>query len=223
MPPSVTRATSSRCSTRTTGLARDLASVIYELIFGNAGGVMPPPGYLREVCAAVRDRGGLCIADEVQVGYGRRGSHFWESQQQGVRPDMVTMAKAIGNSHAIGAVLTRRDIAESLAREENFFSSSGGSPVSCVTGLALLDAIRDERLQANAVAVGIHLLRRLRELAQRHPLIGTIRSSGLNLGVVTQPASERQNVLKIKPPLCPTLEDADFFIDQLDEVLRSGW
>lgn len=233
------------------GPAHDLAAFICEPIFGNAGGVTPPPGYLAEVYAAVRKRGGLCIADEVQVGYGRLGTHFWGSQKQGVLPDIVTIAKAMGNGYPIGAVLTRRDIAESLAREGNFFSSSGGSPVSCVAGLAVLDAIRDEHLQANALEVGIHLLRRLRELALRHPLIGTIHGSGLYLGVelvrdretrepateeteaicerllllgiITQPASERQNVLKIKPPLCLTLEDADFFTDQLDEVLTSGW
>ena len=233
------------------GPAFDLAAFICEPIFGNAGGVTPPPGYLAEVYAAVRERGGVCIADEVQVGYGRLGTHFWGSQQQGVLPDIVTMAKAMGNGYPIGAVLTRRDIAESLALEGNFFSSSGGSPVSCVAGLAVLDAIHDEHLQANALAVGRHLMSRLHELALRHPLIGTIHGSGLYLGVelvrdretrkpateeaeaicerllllgvITQPASERQNVLKIKPPLCLTLRDADFFIDQLDEVLTSGW
>ncbi|HSP74890.1 MAG TPA: aminotransferase class III-fold pyridoxal phosphate-dependent enzyme, partial [Cryobacterium sp.] len=153
--------------------------------------------------------------------------------------------------YPLGAVLTRRDIAESLAREGNFFSSAGGSPVSCVAGLAVLDVIRDESLQQNADAVGRHLAGRLAELAERHPLIGMVHGLGLylgvelvrdrdsrepatsetaaicermlELGVIVQPTSERQNVLKIKPPLCLSRESADFFVDRLDEVLQGGW
>jgi 4-aminobutyrate aminotransferase-like enzyme len=220
-------------------------------VLGNAGGVVPPAGYLSLVYEQVRARGGLCIADEVQVGYGRLGNHFWGVQQQGVVPDILTIAKAMGNGYPLGAVLTRRDIAESLAREGNFFSSAGGSPVSCVAGLAVLDVIRDESLQQNADAVGRHLAGRLAELAERHPLIGRLHGLGLyqgvelvrdrdtrepatsetaaicermlELGVIVQPTSERQNVLKIKPPLCLSRESADFFVDRLDEVLQGGW
>ena len=168
-----------------------------------------------------------------------------------VVPDIITMAKAMGNGYPLGAVLTRRDIAESLAREGNFFSSAGGSPVSCVAGLAVLDVIRDESLQENADAVGRHLAGRLAELAVRHPIIGAVHGLGLymgielvrdqgtrepatsetaaicerlrDLGVITQPTSERQNVLKIKPPMCLSRESADFFADMLEEVLRDGW
>jgi 4-aminobutyrate aminotransferase-like enzyme/Ser/Thr protein kinase RdoA (MazF antagonist) len=233
------------------GPGGDLAAFISEPVLGNAGGVVPPEGYLSLAYEQIRARGGLCIADEVQVGYGRLGSHFWGVQQQGVVPDIITMAKAMGNGYPLGAVLTRRDIAESLAREGNFFSSAGGSPVSCVAGLAVLDVIRDESLQENADAVGRHLAGRLAELAERHPIIGAVHGMGLymgielvrdqgtrepatsetaaicerllDLGVITQPTSERQNVLKIKPPMCLSRESADFFVDMLEEVLRGGW
>ncbi|MCU1636398.1 MAG: aminotransferase class-III family protein [Cryobacterium sp.] len=233
------------------GPGEDLAGFICEPVLGNAGGVVPPQGYLAGVYEHIRARGGLCIADEVQVGYGRLGSDFWGVQQQGVVPDMITMAKAMGNGFPLGAVLTRRSIAASLAQEGNFFSSSGGSPVSCVAGIAVLDVIRDESLQQNARLVGHYLASRLAELAERHPLIGAVHGMGLymgvelvrdrgtrepatseamaicerllKLGVVTQPTSERQNVLKIKPPMCLTRESAEFFVDMLDEVLTSGW
>ena len=234
-----------------TGPGAHLAAFISEPVLGNAGGVVPPAGYLALVYEKIRASGGLCIADEVQVGYGRLGSHFWGVAQQGVVPDILTMAKAMGNGYPLGAVLTRRDIAESLAREGNFFSSAGGSPVSCVAGLAVLDVIRDESLQQNAEAVGRHLAGRLTELAERHPLIGMVHGMGLylgvelvrdrntrepaigetaaisermlELGVIVQPTSERQNVLKIKPPLCLSRQSADFFVDRLDEVLTEGW
>ena len=233
------------------GPGADLAAFICEPVLGNAGGVVPPEGYLSLVYEQIRARGGLCIADEVQVGYGRLGSHFWGVAQQGVVPDILTVAKAMGNGYPLGAVLTRRDIAESLTNEGNFFSSAGGSPVSCVAGLTVLDVIRDESLQQNADAVGRHLAGRLAQLAERHPLIGKVHGMGLylgvelvrdretlepatsetaaicermlELGVIVQPTSERQNVLKIKPPLCLSRESADFFVDQLDEVLTSGW
>jgi 4-aminobutyrate aminotransferase-like enzyme/Ser/Thr protein kinase RdoA (MazF antagonist) len=233
------------------GPGRDLAAFISEPVLGNAGGVVPPEGYLARVYGQIRARGGLCIADEVQVGYGRLGSHFWGVEQQGVVPDIITVAKAMGNGYPLGAVITRRDIAESLAREGNFFSSAGGSPVSCVAGLTVLDVIRDESLQQNADAVGRHLAGRLAELAQRHPIIGAVHGMGLylgvelvrdqatrepaasetaaicerllGLGVITQPTSERQNVLKIKPPMCLSRQSADFFVDMLDEVLTAGW
>ena len=233
------------------GPGENLAAFISEPVIGNAGGIVPPVGYLANAYEAVRARGGLCIADEVQVGYGRLGSHFWGVQQQGVVPDIMTMAKAMGNGYPLGAVITRRDIAESLAREGNFFSSAGGSPVSCIAGLTVLNVIRDEGLQANAENVGARLANRLAELSTRHPIIGAVHGMGLYmgvelvrdrvtlepaieettaicerllaLGVIMQPTSERQNVLKIKPPMCLSLASADFFVDALDEVLTAGW
>ena len=124
-----------------------LGGFIAESVYGNAGGIPLPPGYLTDIYTLVRARGGLCIADEVQVGYGRLGHHFWGFEQQGVVPDIITIAKGMGNGQPLGAVITRRDIADSLEKEGYFFSSSGGSPVSCVVGMTVLDIMRDENLQ----------------------------------------------------------------------------
>jgi 4-aminobutyrate aminotransferase-like enzyme len=227
------------------------AAFIAEPVYGNAGGLLLPEGYLAQVYAAVRRHGGLAIADEVQVGYGRLGEWFWGFEQQGVVPDVVAVAKAMGNGHPLGAVITTRALAEAYRNQGYFFSSAGGSPVSSVVGLAVLDALRDDGLQQNAHAVGEHLRRRLLELAERHPLIGAVHGRGLylgvefvrdrdtlepateetaaicrrmlELGVVIQPTGDRQNVLKLKPPMCLTRESADFFADMLDRVLTTGW
>jgi len=203
------------------------------------------------VYAAVRRHGGLAVADEVQVGYGRLGEWFWGFEQQGVVPDVVTVAKAMGNGHPLGAVITSRAVAEAYRSQGYFFSSPGGSPVSSVVGLAVLDAMEREGLQENARTVGEHLRRRLEELAGRHPLIGAVHGRGfylgvelvrdrgtlepattetaaicdrlLELGVVIQPTGDRQNVLKLKPPMVTTRASADFFVDVLDRVLATGW
>ncbi|MFF0473921.1 aminotransferase [Streptomyces sp. NPDC004284] len=220
---------------------------ISESFYGNAGAVALPDRYLAQVYAAVRRHGGLAIADEIQVGYGRLGSWFWGFEQQGVIPDIVTVAKAMGNGHPLGAVITSRAVAERYRDQGYFFSSTGGSPVSSVAGLTVLDALRDEDLQGNAVRVGGHLKARLEELAERHALIGAVHGAGLylgvelvrdrvtlepapeetaelcdrmlDLGVVVQPTGDHQNVLKIKPPLCIDREAADFFADTLDRAL----
>jgi 4-aminobutyrate aminotransferase-like enzyme/Ser/Thr protein kinase RdoA (MazF antagonist) len=227
------------------------AAFISETVHGNAGGILLPAGYLEAVYGAIRAAGGICIADEIQVGYGRLGHHFWGFRQQGVEPDVITIAKAMGNGHPLGAVITRREIAESFAAEGSFFSSTGGNPVSCRVGLAVLDAIESEGLQENARDVGEHLLARLRDLAERHPVIGAVHGIGLyasvelvtsretrepatevadavcermrELGIVVQPTGDHLNMLKIKPPLCITRESADFFVEQLELVLRTGW
>jgi 4-aminobutyrate aminotransferase-like enzyme len=230
---------------------RPPAAFICEALYGNAGGVPLPPGYLPAVYDAVRAAGALCIADEVQVGYGRLGDHFWGFQQQGATPDIVTVAKAMGNGHPLGAVITRRDIADAFAEDGYFFSSAGGSPVSCVVGLTVLDVIEDEGLQANAARTGGHLRRAVEALARELPLIGAVHGMGLylgielvrdpgtlepateetaaicerllELGVIVQPTGDHLNVLKIKPPLCLTTESADFFVDALARTLRHGW
>jgi 4-aminobutyrate aminotransferase-like enzyme/Ser/Thr protein kinase RdoA (MazF antagonist) len=230
---------------------RPPAAFICEPFYGNAGGMALPDGYLQSVYAAVREAGGLCIADEVQVGYGRLGAWFWGFEQQGVVPDVVTMAKGMGNGHPLGAVVTTRAIAERYRTQGYFFSSAGGSPVSSVVGLTVLDVMRDEGLQENAERVGLHLSTRLRELAGRHPLIGAVHGAGLylgvelvrdratlepateetaaicerlrELGVIVQPTSDRMCVLKIKPPMCLTRASADRFVDALDETLTHGW
>lgn len=227
----------------------EVAGYIAEPVFGNAGGLMLPDGYLAGVYERIRARGGVCIADEVQVGYGRLGHYFWGSEQQGVVPDVITIAKAMGNGQPLGAVITRREIADSFAAEGSFFSSAGGSPVSAVVGLTVLDVMRDESLQHNAAVVGDHLAARLRALGERHPLVGAVHGMGLYLGMelvldratlapatreaalvcdrmlaegcIVQPTGDYKNVLKIKPPLCITRESADRFVDALDLVLAT--
>jgi 4-aminobutyrate aminotransferase-like enzyme len=236
---------------RLAALGRPPAAFLAEPFYGNAGGMPLPDGYLAAVYAAVRRAGGLCVADEVQVGYGRLGAHFWGFEQQGVVPDIVTVAKAMGNGHPLGAVITTREIAEGYRDQGYFFSSAGGSPVSCVAGLTVLDVLREEDLQRNAREVGAHLRDRLLELAERHPIIGAVHGMGLylgvelvrdretlepataetaaicerllELGVVMQPTSDRLCVLKVKPPLGLTAADAGFFADALDHVLTEGW
>jgi len=233
------------------GRGRPPAAFLAEPFYGNAGGMPLPDGYLAAVYAEVRRHGGLAIADEIQVGYGRLGRWFWGFEQQGVVPDVVTVAKATGNGYPLGAVVTSRAIAERYRDAGYFFSSTGGSPVSSVVGLTVLDVIRDEGLQANAARVGAHLKARLEELAVRHALIGAVHGSGLylgvefvrdrgtlepateetmaicdrmlDLGVIIQPTSDRMCVLKIKPPLCLDVAGADFFADALDRVLAEGW
>ncbi|ARM86611.1 aminoglycoside phosphotransferase protein [Rhizobium sp. CIAT894] len=228
-----------------------LAGFICESVYGNAGGIPLPDGYLAQVYAEVRARGGLCIADEVQVGYGRLGHYFWGFEQQGVVPDIITVAKGTGNGHPLGAVITTREIAQSLEKEGAFFSSTGGSPVSCVAGMTVLDIIAEEKLQENARTVGDHLKARLAALIDRYPVAGAVHGMGLYLGlefvrdrttlepateetaaicdrllalgVIMQPTGDHQNVLKIKPPLCLSIESADFFADMLEKVLDEGW
>lgn len=227
------------------------AAFIAEPFYGNAGGMALPDGYLQAVYAAVRALGGVTIADEVQVGYGRLGRWFWAFEQQDVIPDIVTVAKAMGNGQPLGAVITTRAIAEAYRTQGYFFSSAGGSPVSCVIGLTVLDVIEREGLQHNALTVGEHLRVRLTELAERHPIIGAVHGSGLymgvelvrdhrtlepaveetaaicermrELGVIVQPTGDRMCVLKVKPPMCLDITSADFFVDTLDRVLSTGW
>ncbi|MFE7394036.1 aminotransferase [Streptomyces sp. NPDC057582] len=220
---------------------------IGETFYGNAGGVALPDGYLADVYAAVRRHGGLAVADEVQVGYGRLGHWFWGFEQQQVVPDIVCVAKAMGNGHPLGAVITSKSVADRYRDQGYFFSSTGGSPVSSVVGLTVLDALRDEDLQGNAVRVGGHLKRRMKALADRYGIIGAVHGSGLylglelvrdrvslepaaeetaelcdrmlDLGVIVQPTGDHLNILKIKPPLCIDTTAADFFVDTLDQAL----
>lgn len=236
---------------RLAGEGRDAAAFLCESVLGNAGGVVLPDGYLAGAYERVRARGGLCIADEVQVGFGRMGSTFWGFEQSGVVPDIVTIAKPMGNGFPIGGVITSRRIADALSSQGQFFSSAGGSTLSCRVGLAVLDAMVEDDLQRNALEVGDHLAGGLRALALRHPLVGPVHGAGLYLGVelvrdreTMQPASaeaaaicermrelgvivlttsERSNVLKIKPPLCLTRQSADHVVAMLDRVLTEGW
>ena len=226
---------------------RQLAGFICEPVYGNAGGISLPPGYLQQVYGLVRAQGGVCIADEVQVGYGRMGHFFWGFEEQGVVPDIITMAKGMGNGQPLGAVITRREIAEALEAEGYFFSSSGGSPVSCQIGMAVLDVMEEEKLWENAQVVGGHFKARLQALIDRHPLVGAVHGSGFylglelvrdrhtlepatqetallcdrlrELGIFMQPTGDYLNILKIKPPMVTTRQSVDFFVDMLSKVL----
>ena len=227
-----------------------IAAFIAEPIQGVGGVTRGAPNYFREAYAIAREYGGLCIADEVQTGFGRTGEHYWGFQNYGVTPDIVTMAKGIGNGVPLAAVTTRREIAEVLTRRLHF-NTFGGNPVSMAAGLAVLDVIDEEGLQENAHRIGGRLLRGLRRLQDRHPLVGDVRGMGLMLGMelVTDrttraPASAHTlevleaaremgvllgkggldgNVLRVKPPLCITAEDVDFALDVLDRALtRAG-
>jgi 4-aminobutyrate aminotransferase-like enzyme/Ser/Thr protein kinase RdoA (MazF antagonist) len=227
------------------------AAFICESVYGNAGGMALPDGYLQQVYAAVRSAGGLAISDEVQVGYGRLGEWFWGFAQQNVVPDIVSIAKSTGNGYPLGAVITSRAVAEGFRSQGYFFSSTGGSPLSCAIGMTVLDVLRDEGLQQNALRVGAHLKSRLQALQAKHRLIGTVHGIGLylgvemvrdpdtlepavqetsaicermlELGVIIQPTGDRMNILKTKPPLCIDIESADFYVDTLDRVLTEGW
>ena len=194
----------------------------------------------------VRGAGGVCIADEVQVGFGRVGSHFWAFETQNAVPDIVTMGKPIGNGHPLAAVVTTRDIAESFQTGMEYFNTFGGNPVSCAIGLAVLDVIENEGLQENAATMGEYLLNGLRVLKTQHPIIGDVRGRGLFLGFELvkderlTPAAEQatylvnrmkeegvlnstdgplENVIKLKPPLVFTKSNAEFFLDKLVTVL----
>ncbi len=161
----------------------DVAAFFCESALSCAGQIILPHGFLREAFAAVRAAGGVCVADEVQTGFGRAGSHFWMFETQDVVPDIVTLGKPIGNGHPMGAVVTTFEIAASFNNGMEYFNTFGGNPVSCAVGLAVLDVIRDEELQQNALEVGEYLRQGLRELQTRHSLIGDVRGRGLFIGV----------------------------------------
>ena len=221
------------------------ARAMLERYYATRGGL----NYLAEAYRVVREHGGLCIADEVQTGFGRTGEHFWGFENYGVVPDIVTMAKGIGNGAPLAAVTTRREIAEVLTQRIHF-NTYGGNPVSAAAGLAVLDVIEQDGLQENARVVGGRLMAGLRRLQTAHPLVGDVRGMGLMLGVelvtdreskapagpqtleVLEAAREMGvllgkgglsgNVLRIQPPMCITAEDADFALDVLDRAFATA-
>jgi 4-aminobutyrate aminotransferase-like enzyme/Ser/Thr protein kinase RdoA (MazF antagonist) len=228
---------------------RGLCAFIAESCPSVAGQIMLPGGYLSEVYRHVRAAGGVCIADEVQTAYGRIGSHFYAFESQAVVPDIVVLGKPIGNGYPLGAVVTTREIAASFDNGMEFFSTFGGSTVACAVGLAVLDVVGEEGLQAHAAAVGDRLLAGLRDVATRHAIIGDVRGSGLFVGVelvrdreTLEPAAREadvvvnrlredgiligtdgpfHNVLKIRPPMPFDAADAGQLVTALDEVLRA--
>ncbi|NQV71798.1 aminotransferase class III-fold pyridoxal phosphate-dependent enzyme [bacterium] len=228
-----------------------IAAFMAESVPGCGGQIVPPPGYFSSAAEAVRKAGGVFIADEVQVGMGRAGSVFWGFELDGVVPDIVVLGKPIGNGHPLGAVVTTRAIADAFDNGMEYFNTFGGNPASCAVGLAVLDEIRDQKLQENALAVGNHLKEGLASLAPHHPIIGDVRGVGLFLGVELvrsqtdlEPAAEEasyvanrmrdkgilistdgplHNVLKIKPPLVFTKENADFLVRTLGLILNEDF
>jgi alanine-glyoxylate transaminase/(R)-3-amino-2-methylpropionate-pyruvate transaminase len=225
----------------------EIACVIAEPIQGVGGAVTPPPEYYRIVYDIVRQHGGLCIADEVQTGFGRTGEHFWGFENWGVTPDIVIMAKGIGNGAPLGAVTTRPEIAAHMGKRIHF-NTFGGNPVSMSQGLATLEVIEEENIQQKAKDVGGYLKDRLLALADKHDLIGDVRGLGLMLGLelvknrkTKEPASAETadivelakdrgllvgkgglfgNVIRLKPPMCITKPDCDFLADCLDECME---
>jgi 4-aminobutyrate aminotransferase-like enzyme/Ser/Thr protein kinase RdoA (MazF antagonist) len=225
----------------------EVAAFICESLLGCGGQIVLPQHYLKEAYSFIRNAGGVCIADEVQVGFGRVGTHFWGFETQGVLPDIVTMGKPIGNGHPLAAVVTTPEIAASFNNGMEYFNTFGGNPVSCAIGLAVLDVIAEDGLQENAQRVGTHLMDGMRALMEKHALIGDVRGLGLFAGIelvldrqtlapapvqasyIANLMRERgilistdgpfHNVLKIKPPLVFTEENADFLVGTLDEIL----
>ncbi|KAK4760955.1 hypothetical protein SAY87_005848 [Trapa incisa] len=225
------------------GTCGRVAGFIAETFQGAGGAVELAPGYLKLAYDIVRKAGGVCIADEVQSGFGRTGGCYWGFETQGVIPDIVTMAKGIGNGLPLGAVVTTPEIASVLAQKIQF-NTFGGNPVCSAGGLAVLRVIDKEKRQAHCADVGSHLISRLKELQQKHEIIGDVRGKGLMLGLelVTDqkektPAKAETahlleklrelgiligkgglhgNVFRIKPPMCFSRDDADFLADALD-------
>ncbi|XP_036199480.1 ethanolamine-phosphate phospho-lyase [Myotis myotis] len=229
---------------------RKIAAFIAESMQSCGGQVIPPTGYFQKVAEYVRAAGGVFIADEVQVGFGRVGKHFWSFQMHGEDfvPDIVTMGKPMGNGHPVACVVTTKEIAEAFCSSGmEYFNTYGGNPVSSAVALAVLDVIENEDLQGNATRVGGYLTELLKKQKAKHTLIGDVRGVGLFIGIDlvkdhqrrTPATAEAQhviykmkekrvllsadgphrNVLKIKPPMCFSEEDAKFLVDQLDGIL----
>ena len=225
-----------------------ISAFISEPIVGCAGQIPLAKGYLKEIYPAIRAQGGVCISDEVQTGFGRLGDHFWGFEAQNVIPDMVVLGKPIANGHPMGAVVCTEEIAKSFEKGVEFFSSFGGNPVSCAIASAVLEVIEEEKLQENAKTVGDYYMLLLRNLIKKYKCIGDVRGSGLFIGIeivkdnTTLPHTELanhiknemrnrnilistdgryDNVLKTKPPLCFSKENAEKVVDTIDSILNS--
>ena len=221
-------------------LEAPMCAFIAESMPSVAGQIVLPDEYLNQVYETVRAAGGICIADEVQTGLGRIGTHFYAFEKYSIVPDVVVLGKPIGNGHPLGAVITTRAIADSFDNGMEFFSTFGGNNVSCAIGLKVLEVVHEENLQSHALKVGDRLLAGLHELNPHHEVIREIRGSGFFLGVeLTEEATrvvnqmrERgillgtegplHNVIKIRPPMPFSNEDADQLVETLDEVLSRG-
>jgi 4-aminobutyrate aminotransferase-like enzyme len=225
------------------------AAFVIDTIISSGGVVKPPAGYLKAAADIIQAAGGLFVADEVQPGFGRTGRHFWGYEADAVEPDIVTMGKPMGNGHPIAAVVTRAELVRTFSRDDGYFNTFGGNPVSCAAALAVLDVIENEQLQQNALAVGEHLVVGLQLLAARHNSIGDIRGNGLFIavefvrdraarvpdavvagkvvnelrqrGVLTGAIGPDNNILKLRPPMVIRKSEADLMLTTLDDVLGS--
>ncbi|XP_003489726.1 alanine--glyoxylate aminotransferase 2, mitochondrial isoform X1 [Bombus impatiens] len=226
-----------------------VAAFVAESIQGIGGAVQYPKYFLQKIYNYIHEKGGLCIADEVQTGFGRTGEHFWGFENHDVEPDIVTLAKGIGNGFPLGAVVTSSEISESL-NSALHFNTFGGNPLACIVGSTVLDIIKEEDLQQNAYTVGTHLIDRLSTLLLEFPnIVGDVRGKGLmigielisnfetkkplqteyvleifenikNMGVLVGKGGLHANVLRIKPPLCVTKMDADFTFAVIKRTLE---
>ncbi len=221
------------------------AAFIGEAILSCGGQIVPPPNFFKEVYTAIRKEGGICIADEVQTGFGRTGSHFWAFELHNVIPDIVTMGKPAGNGHPLAAVACTREVAEAFNNGLEFFNTFGGNPVSSVIGKAVLDVIEEENLQQNALETGNYLKQKLIELSEEFPIIADVRGEGLFLGIELVDAHQKplaeastylvnrmkthkilmstdgpdHNVIKIKPPMTFGTSHSDMLISQMRKIL----
>ncbi len=223
------------------------AAFIVDTIFSNEGLPTVPPTYLAKAVDIVRKAGGLFVADEVQPGFGRMGTHFWGFDSHGVKPDIATMGKPMGNGYPISAVVTSADVIESFLQDSHYFNTFGGTPVACAAALAVLEIIKQQDLQAKALETGSYLLEGLKELATYQTMIGDIRGSGLFIGIdlvrdqeSREPATaethkainllrqhgvligstgQYDNILKIRPPMVFSKENADTLLQKLELVL----
>ncbi|MEM8523154.1 MAG: aminotransferase class III-fold pyridoxal phosphate-dependent enzyme [Bacteroidota bacterium] len=225
---------------------KGIAGVIVESILSCGGQIVLPPNYLKELYKITRAAGGVCIADEVQVGMGRVGEHFWGFELQGVVPDIVTLGKPIGNGHPLGAVVCTEAVANAFNNGMEYFNTFGGNPVSCAVGREVLKVVQDENLQQHALEVGNYLKVSLQQLQKQFPIIGDVRGHGLFLGMELIKDQEKltpadtetsylsnrmkelgilmgtdgpfHNVLKIKPAMCFSKENADVLVGRLEQV-----
>ena len=225
------------------------AALIADSIFSSDGVLPDPAGFMQGAVAAIRAAGGLFIADEVQPGFGRTGSHMWGFQRHGVVPDMVSLGKPMGNGYPVAGLVMRPDVVQDFGRKARYFNTFGGNTVASAVALAVLEVIENEGLMENALKVGAYFRGRLDELAGRYPLMGDVRSAGLFLGVdivkdratrspdpdlalaivnglrennvLISATGPQANILKIRPPLTFSTANADFFVEKLERVLES--
>jgi 4-aminobutyrate aminotransferase-like enzyme len=223
------------------------AALLVDTVFSSDGVFTDPPGFLQEAVSAIREAGGVFIADEVQAGFGRTGESMWGFQRHGVAPDLVTLGKPMGAGHPIAGVVARPEVVQAFGERSRYFNTFGGNPVSCAVGMAVLDVIEDEGLMDNAAVTGRLLRDGLQAIATRRPAIGDVRGAGLFIGVelvsdraTRHPAPEvaarvvnalrdrrilisatgpDANVLKIRPPLVFSREHAALFLEAFDETL----